>query len=227
VVDKYNLLRLDFKKHALEFRIYDEGIAYRFVGSSEIDITINSESLEIDFAEGTTVYFPEEQSHFSHNERYYQHEKAEKFNAGQFCSLPMLAEPHGVNVLITESNLDDYAGMWLKKGKGANEFHGVFPKYPKSLMLTSDRDEKVGEREDYLAKTQGKRAFPWRIFAIAEKDKDLLTNQLSWILSAENQIEDTSWIKPGKVAWDWWNYNNIYGVDFEGRRKYRDLQTLY
>jgi alpha-glucosidase len=215
VVDKYNLLRLDFKKHALEFRVYDEGIAYRFVGSSEIDITINSESLEIDFAEGTTVYFPEEQSHFSHNERYYQHEKAEKFNAGQFCSLPMLAEPHGVNVLITESNLDDYAGMWLKKGKGANEFHGVFPKYPKSLMLTSDRDEKVGERENYLAKTQGKRAFPWRIFAIAEKDKDLLTNQLSWILSAENQIEDTSWIKPGKVAWDWWNYNNIYGVDFE------------
>ncbi len=215
VQDKCNLLRLEFKKHAIEFRVYDEGIAYRFVGDSDKEVTVKGESLAINFADGAMIWFPEEESHFSHNERYYQHEKAASFSPGQFCSLPMLAVPNGVNVLVTESDLDDYAGMWLKKGKGDNEFYGVFPKYPKALKMTSDRDERVTGREDFLAKTSGKRVFPWRIFAIAENDAGLLTNQLSWILSDKNQLEDASWIKPGKVAWDWWNYLNIYGVDFE------------
>lgn len=215
VPDKCHLLRLEFKNHALEFRAYDDGLAYRFVGDQGKDITVVGESMAIDFAEGTMIWFPEEQSHFSHNERYYQHEKATAFNPGQFCSLPMLAVPNGVNVLVTESDLDDYAGMWLKKGKGGNEFHAVFPKYPKSLNMTSDRDERVVERENYMVKTTGARSFPWRIFAISESDAGLLNNQLSWILSDENQIENPEWIKPGKVAWDWWNNLNIYGVDFE------------
>ncbi|KAA3632801.1 MAG: hypothetical protein DWQ02_14180, partial [Bacteroidetes bacterium] len=99
VSDKCNLLRLEFKKHAIEFRAYDEGIAYRFVGDLDKEVTVKGESMAINFADGTMVWFPEEESHFSHNERYYKHEKAESFSPGQFCSLSMLAVPNGVNVL--------------------------------------------------------------------------------------------------------------------------------
>jgi alpha-glucosidase len=53
------------------------------------------------------------------------------------------------------------------------------------------------------------------LMGVAEKDGDLLTNQLVWLLEKPSQVADTSWIKPGKVAWDWWNANNIYGVDFK------------
>ena len=50
---------------------------------------------------------------------------------------------------------------------------------------------------------------------IAEKDGDLITNQLVWLLAKPSQVQDTSWIKPGKVAWDWWNALNLEGVDFK------------
>ena len=79
----------------------------------------------------------------------------------------------------------------------------------------NDRDLKVVENADYIAVTNGTRTFPWRLMGIAEKDGDLLTNQLTWLLAKPSDLSDTSWIKPGKVAWDWWNANNIYGVDFK------------
>lgn len=213
VVDKYNFLSLDFGNYSFECRAYDEGLAYRFTGKKAGSITILTENLQLGFAGGSMAYFPEEQSFYSHNERYYQYEKLEEIVSGAFCSLPMLAVADGVNVLVTESDLTDYAGMWLKKEKGTLE--AVFPNYPQKVEQTTDRDVPVKEREEFIAKTDGSRTFPWRIFAIAESDAGLLTNQLSWILSGENQLEETDWIRPGKVAWDWWNYNNIYGVDFE------------
>ncbi len=53
------------------------------------------------------------------------------------------------------------------------------------------------------------------MLGIADRDADLLTNPLVWLLEKPSQVQDTSWIKPGKVAWDWWNDNNVYGVDFK------------
>jgi alpha-glucosidase len=136
-------------------------------------------------------------------------------SAGRLASLPLLVETSGPKILITESDLRDYPGMWIKTA-GDNNLSAVFPHYPLESKLKpgSDRNMPVTKYADYLAKTNGTRTFPWRILAIAKTDGDLITNDLVYQLGEELQIEDPAWIKPGKVAWDWWNANNVYGVDF-------------
>ncbi len=62
--------------------------------------------------------------------------------------------------------------------------------------------------------TSGTRTYPWRVLGIADRDGDLITNQLVYLLETPSKVEDTSWIHPGKVSWDWWNDWNIDGVDF-------------
>jgi alpha-glucosidase len=136
-------------------------------------------------------------------------------SSGRLASLPVLVETAGPKVLIAESALLNYPGMWVKSS-GGKTLNGTFPPYALESPLepNSDRDAPVTKGADYIAKTKGKRSFPWRILAIARKDGDLITNQLVYQLAEELRIKDPSWIKPGKVAWDWWNANNIYGVDF-------------
>jgi alpha-glucosidase len=120
----------------------------------------------------------------------------------------------GVKVAIAESDLEEYPGLWLR-GTSGSGLSATFPPYPLKEQLERDRDFKVVESADYIAVTNGTRTFPWRVLGIAERDGDLLTNQLVWLLEKPSQVKDTSWIKPGKVAWDWWNANNVYGVDFK------------
>ena len=217
IIDNYRSLEFIFKnKFRIEFRAYNEGVAYRFKTNYNKEIKIKDEEADFSFPSDFMTYFPEETSFHSHNERYYENYKISEISEGKFSSLPMLVEAeNGVKVVITETDLEDYPGMWLKPSSGLYELSGIFPAYPKKVVQESDRSVKVTEREDYLAITKGKRSFPWRILAIAKTDADLITNQLSYILAKPSQIEDPSWIKPGKVAWDWWNFNNIYGVDFE------------
>src|SRR5438034_345844 len=115
---------------------------------------------------------------------------------------------------IGEADVDDYPGLWLR-GNSNNSLSAVFPPYPLKEELSKDRDFKITQAADYIAITQGTRTFPWRLIGIAEKDGDLITNQLVYLLAKPSQVQDTSWIKPGKVAWDWYNANNIYGVNFK------------
>ncbi|HNX80223.1 MAG TPA: glycoside hydrolase family 97 catalytic domain-containing protein, partial [Prolixibacteraceae bacterium] len=100
------------------------------------------------------------------------------------------------------------------KGTGSNTLKGIFPGYPLEVQQRNDRDVVVTRHAGWLAKTAGTREFPWRIMAVAYNDGELITNQLVYLLSKPTSLEDTSWIKPGKVPWDWWNANNITGVDF-------------
>jgi alpha-glucosidase len=116
-------------------------------------------------------------------------------------------------IAIGESDLDDYPGLWLR-GTSGNGLSATFPPYPLKEELVKD-NYKVAEAADYIAVTRGTRTYPWRVLGIAEKDADLITNQLIYLLEKPSQVQDTPWIKPGKVAWDWWNANNIYGVDFK------------
>jgi alpha-glucosidase len=120
----------------------------------------------------------------------------------------------GLNVVITESDLLDYAGMDLTADTETNSLRGLFPQYPTKVQLKGDRDEEVVERANYIAKTRGTRDFPWRVLAIAGKDADLIHTDIVYRLAAETSLADTSWIRPGKVAWDWWNANNLFGVPF-------------
>jgi alpha-glucosidase len=120
----------------------------------------------------------------------------------------------GAKVAIAESDLESYPGLWLR-GTGGNGLAATFPPYPLKESLTGDRDYRVVESADYIAVTAGTRSFPWRVIGITDRDGDLLTNQIVYLLERPSMVADTSWIKPGKVAWDWWNDNNVYGVDFK------------
>lgn len=76
------------------------------------------------------------------------------------------------------------------------------------------KDEIITKTADYIAKTNGERNFPWRVFTITQEDSKLVESNLVYKLSRPLELDETDWLKPGKVAWDWWNANNIYGVDF-------------
>jgi len=214
--DHCNELTIVFKgNYSVIFRAYDNGVAYRFKTSLSGDLKVVSEQATFNFAGTDHVYFPEEESFFSHNERSYLYMQLDTMSAGRLASLPVLIATTGPKVLIAESALLDYPGMWVESS-GGNTLNGTFPHYAlKSRLLpNSDRSVPVTKYADYIAKTRGNRSFPWRILAIAKKDGDLITNQLVFQLAEELRIKDSSWIKPGKVAWDWWNANNNYGVDF-------------
>jgi alpha-glucosidase len=104
--------------------------------------------------------------------------------------------------------------MDLTGGKQPNSLKGLFPYYPSKVELVRDRNERVLEREQYLAKTSGTREFPWRVLVIADQDSTFLDTDIVYRLASESRIADTGWIRPGKVAWDWWNFNNVFGVPF-------------
>ena len=215
--DHYNELTIAFKKnYSLVFRAYDNGVAYRFETNIKGKIEIVSEEVTFNFADGNSIYFPEEHEFQSHNERKYLHMQLDTMSSGRLASLPVLIATKGPKVLIAESALKDYPGMWVKTGE-KNTLNATFPKYALEDQFKgkSDRNVIVTKKANYIAKVDGKRTFPWRILAIAKEDADLITNQLVYQLGEKQQIKDTSWIKPGKVAWDWWNALNVYGVDFE------------
>ena len=215
--ENYKELRLEFDGgYAVVFRAYNEGVAYRFETSlPQAQVHVYSEEAIFGFASDHTVYYPTEESFFSHNERKYLPQQMSSIAPATIATLPAVVDVgDGVKVAVAESDLEQYPGLWLR-GTSGPALAATFPPYPLKEQLERDRDFKVVESADYIAVTKGTRTFPWRVIGIAEKDGDLLTNQLVWLLEKPSQVEDTSWIKPGKVAWDWWNANNIYGVDFK------------
>lgn len=215
VRENYNELTINFKENfALSFRSFNEGIAYRFETSLDGELKVNSETYSVNFAGDYLSYFPEEESFMSHNERVFNPIMLKDIKEKQFASTPSIIDTkEGTLIGITESDLEDYPGLWLK-GTAQNSLTGIFPAYVLETQLKRDRDLMPTKRADYLALTKGTRTFPWRIFAITNNDGDLITNEMVYLLSKPNQLKDISWIKPGKVAWDWWNFNNIYNVDF-------------
>jgi len=215
--EHYNELRLDMEgNYAVVFRAYDEGTAYRLETSlPQKEVKVYSEEVSLNFAGDYNVYYPQEESFFSHNERKYLPIKLSQIAPTAIASLPAVVDaPNGVKIAVADSDIEDYPGLWLH-GTNGNALAATFPPYPLKETLEKDRDFKVTEAADYIAVTRGRRTYPWRLLGIAEKDGDLITNQLVWLLAKPSQVHDTSWIRPGKVAWDWWNANNIYGVDFK------------
>jgi len=202
--------RSDF---GLNFRVYNDGIAYRFETTLKDDITVTSEISELKFPSASATWYPLEESFMSHNERKYIYSSADTLKEKHLASLPVLFNANGINVLLTESDIEDYPGLWLR-GAGAGKFTGVHPLYPEAEQLKGDRNLFVTKTTGYIARTKGTRSFPWRAFVIAENDGLLIDNDLVFKLAAPCKIIDTKWIKPGQVAWDWWNANNIYGVNF-------------
>ena len=215
--ENYNELRMEMEgNYAVVWRAYNEGVAYRFETSLPApQQKILSEEVSLNFAGDYSVYYPKEDNFFSHNEREFLYLTLKEITPTTIASLPAVVDTKtGAKVAIAESDVDDYPGLWLR-GNGANSISGIFPPYPLKEQLTGDRDFKVTQPADYIAKTKGTRTFPWRILGIAERDADLITNQMVYLLAQPSQVQDSSWIKPGKVAWDWYNANNIFGVNFK------------
>ena len=215
--ETYKELRLEMAgNYAVVFRAYNEGVAYRFETTlSQNAVKVYNEDVSLNFAGDYNVYYPKEESFFSHNEREFLYVALKDIPATSIASLPAVVDTgEGIKLIIGESDVDDYPGLWLH-GNSNNSLSGTFPHYPLKEDARNDRDIRVAETADYIADTKGTRTFPWRILGIAENDGALITNQLVYLLAKPSQVQDTSWIKPGKVAWDWYNANNIWGVDFK------------
>jgi len=218
IIDRCRELELDFRGgYGLIFRVYDQGMAYRWVTRFGDDIRISEEKADFSLAGNYPVYFPREDELVSHYERSYQVTPAEDIPAEHFASLPVLVRPEeGPRLLITEADLVDYPAMFLS-GSGERVLRGLFPPVVLKTSPASrrpDRSEKVKAVAAYIALTRGTRSFPWRVVGVAMEDRELLLNQLVYLLSSEPQTGNWGWVKPGKVAWDWWNALNIFGVDF-------------
>jgi alpha-glucosidase len=234
IPDKFNEMTIQFQGgFELICRAYDDGAAYRFVTDLDGQIEVVAEEATFNFTGNHGIYFPEEQSFQSHSEREYKHLKLGAISDKMFCYVPALVEVQdGPKVLITEADLEDYPGLYLR-GAGNNSLYGKFPTYPLQEKAQNDRDVPVTKRADFIAKTTGRRSFPWRVLIVAEKDGDLIESQMVYKLAKPLQLDDTSWIKPGKVAWDWWNALNLYGVDFragintETYKYYIDFASKY
>ena len=214
----FNELQIRFSYgNALTFRLYNEGLAYRLSTASKDSLTIYRENLEVKFDEGDSVRFQSSPTFNSCWETPYEHLKIGGIESGRLCNLPLLVEKeNGPFVMITEADLYNYPGLWLK-GTGGAELSGTNPPYPKILSYTGSIFEhgQVAGAFDYIARVKGTRNYPWRIFAIADDEKGLIANNMVYLLATPSVIEDASWIRPGVVMFDWWAKYNIYGVDFK------------
>jgi alpha-glucosidase len=221
--------------YALILRVYDDGVAYRFRTEFPGEITVTSEDLEIRFSPEDSVWFPEEESFLSHSERLYALLRISSIADTQMCCLPaVVTKKSGARIAVTESDLLDYPGLYLRgTGKGEPVLRSLLPAYPEQEKLEDDRTVQVTARASYLARTRGTRTFPWRVLAIALRDGDLISNDIVYRLGSPNTLTETGWIKPGKVAWDWWNANNVYdvpfvsGVNTETYQHYIDFAATY
>src|SRR5205809_2471938 len=202
--------------YSVVFRSYNEGAAYRFETSlPQQQVKIYREEVRFNFPGDATVFYPQEDSMFSHNERRYVPQRLKEIDPAFIATMPAVVDAgEGAKLAIAETDVEDYPGMWLH-GTNGPALVGTFPHYPLKEKLEKDRDFRVAEAAEYIAVTSGTRTYPWRLVGIVEKDGDLLTNQIVWLLEKPSQLQDTSWIKPGKVAWDWWNAHNVYDVDFK------------
>jgi len=212
----FSELRLEMEgRYAIVFRAFDEGVAYRWETSLPArEVKVDEEEAAFNFAGDWRAYYPREDSYFSHNEREYALLALKDVPSEAIATLPVVVDADGVKIAVAESDLEEYPGLWLK-GSATNGLRAAFPAYPLEEKLERDRDLKVARTADYIAVTKGTRTYPWRVLGIAARDADLVTNPIIYLLATPSQVADTSWIKPGKVAWDWWNANNLRGVAFK------------
>ncbi len=227
VRDHFNELTLSAKRYDIIFRAYDDGIAYRFVAKGRKGETVVvAEQAEFAFPEDWNLYVPYvardnssfEPQFFSSFESTYSHHPLSKWEKGRLAILPLTVEAAGgIKVCVTESDLLDYPGMYLYNGNGSTTLTGVYAPYPDKVEQGGHNmlQGLVRTRKDYIAKGPASWAFPWRTLIIAREDKQLAESDMTWRLGRPSADGDWSWVKPGKVAWDWWNDWNLYGVDFE------------
>ena len=226
VKDIYNEMQISFRgNYGLVFRVYNDGVAYRFKTKRKEPIVIADVEAVYNFPSDYktfTAYVNStkptfEEQFFNSFEQPYANETITGLNDKRLKILPLLVDlGDGRKICITEADLEDFPGMFLNNETGKPSFKAVHAPYPKVKEQGGHNQLQmlVKERENYIAKTSGTRSFPWRAFIISRNDKELADCDMVYRLASPSRVNDISWIKPGKVAWDWWNDWNLYGVDF-------------
>ena len=231
IADHYNELALTFKGlYKVIFRAYDEGVAYRFQTGIAKPFNVVSEIADFNFDADYQALIPYvlrragqegdiiNQQFYNSFENTYTRVNLSQMDPEKLAFLPLLVElKDGKKVVITEADLEDFPGLYLRNEKGKTGFTAVHAGYPKTEEQGGHNNLQylVKERENYVAQVDRKRFYPWRCLLISENDKDLADSDLVYKLASPCRVDDISWIKPGKVAWDWWNAWNVYGVDFK------------
>jgi alpha-glucosidase len=215
VKSDYRDVMLRFKNGvSIEFRLFDDGIAYRYLTSLKGEQEVINEQLELSFADEVQFHMQQPGSFKTSYEEPYVAKNIRDWQAsGKMSELPWLGETaKGVKILMSETNLRDYPGMFFTP-ESANSIKAIFPKVPMEFGDDGDRSQKILKEADYIAKTKGTRDYPWRYFLISNDEGAMLTNTMNARLAGPSQVADLSWIKPGQVSWEWWNGASPYGPD--------------
>lgn len=218
VDNTYNQLLLKFKgNYSVEFRAYNEGIAYRFItnlkGNKQGKVEVNNEDFVVNFPSAYLAHLQQASSFKTNYEEPYTHVETNEWKlADKMSNLPILIDTKKkYKILISEFDLSDYPCLFLKgTGNGAVS---TFPKVPLEFGEDGDRSLKILKEASYIAKTDGKRNYPWRYFLISKDDRELIENTMPVKLSSPCELKDISWVKPGQVSWEWWNDASPYGPD--------------
>jgi alpha-glucosidase len=223
IKDDYNLLSITFKKpYTVEFRVYDDGVAYRFLTAFKDSIIIRNELATFHFSQGSAAYFPSihkrDDADIFHTsfEEVYPLRQLDSIAKIEVAYTPVLVAPlTNPKIAILESDLEDYPGLFLT-GTGSPALQAVFAAYPLEEKMTGGEYPQalVTKRADYIARTKGTRTFPWRVLMIADEDRQLPSNDIVYRLAAPSRIGDASWVKPGKGTDEWTINVNLFNVPF-------------
>jgi alpha-glucosidase len=220
IEDHYHEMTLIMEKYNLICRAYNDGVAYRFETKFKGGIIIENELVEFKFPQTPVVHLAYEEPlrTMSHWELPYSKiNTAYNIPVNDYAINPLMFknETTGLGITVVEADLVDYPGMYILRPDTSSRLIGKFAQVPNSIENDSKwASQKVLTRHNYIANTKGARLFPWRGFIITQDDKDLLNNDLIYKLSRPCDLEDTSWILPGKTAWDWLHDGELEGVDF-------------
>ncbi|MBE6198211.1 MAG: glycoside hydrolase family 97 protein [Rikenellaceae bacterium] len=225
IKDHYNALRIDFAaNYGVEFRAYDEGVVYRFVTNFKNEFILENEIAEFAFAKDYNGYFPytnktgtRKDNYFTSFESWYRICELSRFDKERVAFVPVIVEHDNYDVCILESDVEHYPGMFVSNKKGATALRGEFAPMPDRVVVGGHNKLQgiVESRKPYIAECKAKTNTPWRIVLVTEDKNTLLDNDMVYRLASPSRVEDTSWIKPGKVAWEWWNYWGLTGVPFK------------
>ena len=225
VKDEYGqMLMYTNQKFTIEVRAYDDGAAYRLISANSKPSTVVNETAEFCFDADYQAFVPYvndnrggERYCYSFESYYDEQPLSKMFNDSLAITPLAVCLPGGMKAIVMDAGVENYPGMFVKKGKAAHSLVAEFAPYPTEQPVCGYARLNLvpTKRADYIAKLNGKQSLPWRAVVITEKDADILNCDMAQRLAPACRIGDTSWISPGKVAWDWWNNTNITGVDFK------------
>lgn len=220
ITNEYNELKLHFDAgYSVSFRLYNEGMAYRFEGNGSVmdSVTVTAEKADFRLLDDPAVILPETNNFTAWELSHTLYSAVSSIGNGKYGITPVLFDnkKQGLKVVIAESDLNNYPGMYLQKQD--NSMHGFWALYPKEVVMGSWGNfvTVVKERTNYITRTAGNQLFPWRVMIVSDDDRNLLANNMIYLLAKPQQIQNTGWIKPGKATWEWWHCAMLEKAPFE------------